>query len=293
MSNVHGFGDRSSRRSRSRDRSRRGGNEGQQEDNHQGGFLRLGEPVLEEQIRIAEEHKVIFVSGRRAIKQPQDENYWDMLAFALCPQFSFLSITFLVIVIDLVMFIVSAALGLSSNANRFLEVKADVLLDLGGNYEPDVKNGQVWRLVSAIVLHANFMHLFGNVVATFMFMSRVEYTFGAIKTFIIYFVSGIVANIFSDTIERDTIKVGASTSLYGIIGVIIGYIIINWVGLDLVGPILKCQIYCNAAFIFIFILIFTPGQVQNNDVDFFGHLGGFLAGFFLACIHTTILDTNR
>ena len=137
------------------------------------------------------------------------------------------------------------------------------------------------------------MHLFGNVLATFMFMSRLEHTLGAVKILVVYLVSGIVANIFSDSVNADSLKVGASTSLYGVIGCIIGYVIINWRGIELLGPVLRCKILCSTVFIFVFILIFTPGSVQDSSIDFMGHLGGFLAGLFLESIHNTILDSTR
>jgi rhomboid protease GluP len=124
-----------------------------------------------------------------------------------------------------------------------------------------------------------------------MFLSRIEHTYGIVKTFIIYLISGIAGNIFSSLINPGAVKGGASTALFGIIGVIIGYIIINWNGLDIIGPVLKCQIWCTGFMIIIFIFIFTPGN--TNGVDFFGHLGGFMAGLWLSSIHQTIVNNTR
>jgi len=140
------------------------------------------------------------------------------------------------------------------------------------------------------------MHFFSNVIVTFMFLSRLEYTFGPLKTVICYFLTGIAGNIFSIVVQRqrNAISAGASTSLFGVIGLILGYLIINWKGLDLVGPAMKCQIYCIAFFIIIFIIIFTPSAATDSGgVDYYGHLGGFLAGVWLSCIHNTIINTNR
>lgn len=124
-----------------------------------------------------------------------------------------------------------------------------------------------------------------------MFLSRIEYTFGIPKTLAIYLISGIAGNIFSSLVNPGAVKVGASTALFGIIGVIIGYIIINWTGFDLVGPVLKCQIWCTGFMIIIFIFIFTPAN--SGSIDYFGHLGGFMAGLWLSCIHQTIVNTTR
>jgi rhomboid protease GluP len=115
----------------------------------------------------------------------------------------------------------------------------------------------------------------------------VEYSFGWLKTILIYLVSGIGGNIFSDlTKPSDSlIKVGASTSLFGIIGVILAYVIINWRGLDVIGRMLKCQMIFITVVVVLFILILTP---YNSNIDYMGHLGGFITGFLMIGIHQTI-----
>lgn len=142
--------------------------------------------------------------------------------------------------------------------------------------------------MAAQFLHVNFIHLVGNVLTIVIFVSRVEYTFGWWKTLIIYIVSGIGGNIFSDLTNpsENIIKVGASTCLYGIIGAILGYIIFNWRGLNLIGRLLKCQLVFIAVIIILFIFILTP---YSNNIDYLGHLGGFITGITLCSIHSTII----
>jgi membrane associated rhomboid family serine protease len=109
---------------------------------------------------------------------------------------------------------------------------------------------------------------------------------------IIYLLSGIGGNIFSLACNTTiTPRVGASTALYGIIGLILGYIIINWNGFDLVGFQMKCQICCSGFMIIIFIFIWTPSTYDG--IDYLGHLGGFLTGLWCTAIHNTIIDTIR
>lgn len=78
--------------------------------------------------------------------------------------------------------------------------------------------------------------------------------------------SGIGGNIFSLAVDsrfEGIIKAGASTALYGMIGVVIGYIIINWVGLKMVGEQLRCNSICLAMFLLIFVIIFTPSTLNR------------------------------
>ena len=296
MSNVHGFGQGPSNRNGPNNPNQqpppyRPANNQPIDDGNGGFFEGFAQPVIEDQLRMAQENKVLFISGMRTVKNPREENYWDMLTYSLCPTFSFLSLTFLILIADIVVFIYLASIGLDTSSDNLLQIKTQTLIDHGGNYQAYelLYRSQVYRFLSAIFVHIHFMHIFGNVITTFMFLSRIEYTYGIVKTLIIYLVSGIAGNIFSVLLNPGSVKAGASTALYGVIGIIIGYIIINWNGLDLVGPAMKCQIWCTGLMIIIFIFIFTPSN--SGSIDYFGHLGGFMAGLWLSSIHQTIIHT--
>jgi membrane associated rhomboid family serine protease len=73
---------------------------------------------------------------------------------------------------QIVMFIVSVSIGLDKKQD-LLQVKALTLLDLGANYSPYIKAGEVYRLIAAQFLHVHFMHLVGNFFTTLIFVSRV------------------------------------------------------------------------------------------------------------------------
>jgi membrane associated rhomboid family serine protease len=66
----------------------------------------------------------------------------------------------------------------------------------------------------------------------------------------------------------------------------IGYFIINWSGLNKIGPILKCQLVCLGIMLIVFTILFT--SVGPDNIDYFGHLGGFLSGLWLSAINPTI-----
>jgi rhomboid protease GluP len=125
-----------------------------------------------------------------------------------------------------------------------------------------------------------------------IFLSRVEYTFGWWKSLIIYIISGIGGNIFSCLINPSTtvVKAGASTCLFGIIGAIMGYIILNWTGLRVIGRLLKGQLVFIAIIIILFIFALTP---YNDNIDYMGHIGGFLTGLTICAIHSTIRNEIR
>lgn len=158
---------------------------------------------------------------------------------------------------------------------------------MGANVPIEIRRGGVWRLITAAVLHINFMHFFGNFASTIILLSRFEYTFGTLRCTIIYILTAIGGNIFSALCNPDTIKAGASTCLYGLLGVMIGYILINWTGLSVIGPFFKCQLACICFMLVAFTMLFT--SVGANNIDYFGHLGGFLSGLWLSGINQTII----
>ena len=72
------------------------------------------------------------------------------------------------------------------------------------------------------------------------------------------------------------------------IGLILGYLIYNWRGLNNIGFQLKCKLVCYVMFLLIFVLFFTPSNGQS--IDFFGHLGGFLTGIWMPAIEKPLND---
>ena len=78
---------------------------------------------------------------------------------------------------------------------------------------------EIWRFISAIFLHADIGHLAYNLFALVLFGSIVEKVIESKKFLIIFFVSGIVANLVS--INFYSSSLGASGAIFGIIGALI------------------------------------------------------------------------
>jgi rhomboid protease GluP len=244
------------------------------------------EGMTVENLQNVEKHRVLFLSGRRRVKNPNDEHYGDMLMDMCCPVFSCLSMTTAMLIIYLAIFIAEAAIGLQRSGD-LLQIKIETLIEMGANWPILIRHGEVWRLITAAVLHVNFMHFFGNFTSTIILLSRFEYSFGTVRCIIFYIAAAISGNIFSALCVSNEVKAGASTSLYGLLGVMLGYLIINWSGLNCIGPILKCQLICVCFMLILFTILFTSVSGPTN-IDYYGHLGGFLAGLWLSAINPTI-----
>lgn len=110
------------------------------------------------------------------------------------------------------------------------------------------------------------------------------------RCIIIYLITAIGGNIFSALCAPYSIKAGASTCLYGLLGIMIGYIAINFTALNKIGPILKCQLMLLCLILIVFTMLFT--SVGPNNIDVFGHIGGFLSGLGISGINPTIDDSR-
>jgi len=76
------------------------------------------------------------------------------------------------------------------------------------------------RLISSAFLHADFMHLFFNMLSLYFFQAAVTHYFGDIGFLIIYFGSMILGNLFSLLIYKNQpwySAIGASGAVSGII----------------------------------------------------------------------------
>ncbi|MHA1146843.1 MAG: rhomboid family intramembrane serine protease [Promethearchaeota archaeon] len=83
-----------------------------------------------------------------------------------------------------------------------------------------IEKGELWRLFTPMFCHADIMHIFSNLAALLIFGTAVEEIYKSkIKYIIIYFVSGLIGNLFTLLIyPLDTISLGASGAIFGLIG---------------------------------------------------------------------------
>jgi membrane associated rhomboid family serine protease len=90
-------------------------------------------------------------------------------------------------------------------------------------------------------------------------VSRLEYSFGAAIVLVIYLATGVSGDIFSNLLygQSNVASVGSSTSLYGMVGWIIGYMIINWGSLAPVCFLFKFKMIIIVVLSLAYLLLFT------------------------------------
>lgn len=137
-----------------------------------------------------------------------------------------------------------------------------------------VFHGQIYRLISHMFVHANYMHLFGNAFVLFTVGSRLECLIGKMKYILVYFVSGLAASIFVLVFQSNLDTVGASGALYGVLAylIIISYVNRHEMYYSFYDWLIPLAIFgCAETF-------FSPG------ISIWEHVGGFVAGLLLAYV---------
>lgn len=171
-------------------------------------------------------------------------------------------LTILFISINLFVFLLFAKSG---------SISSEKLIEIGAFYEPLVKKGEYYRFITSLFLHTNLEHLLSNVLSIITFGFILEKTIGSFSFFIIYFLSGIGANILKFSFYDGSASVGASGSVFGLFGAFMIVIIIHWKD---VNEILKYV-----------ISFMVGGQIFytffGENINVFSHIGGFLTGFLL------------
>ncbi|MHA2123187.1 MAG: rhomboid family intramembrane serine protease, partial [Promethearchaeota archaeon] len=132
---------------------------------------------------------------------------------------------------------------------------------------------EIWRLFTSLFLHADILHLVSNLLALLIFGATIESNKKFSKLFFIitYFISGLIGNLLSLIILSPyTISLGASGSIFGLIGVVL--IIIASENRSLLP----------------FALIYIGSYIIASlapDINIWAHLAGLVRGVSLGYIN--------
>lgn len=172
-------------------------------------------------------------------------------------------VTYVIIAINVILFILMTIFGGSTNAHT--------LLKFGANYGLLIRNGEYYRLITSAFLHIGLLHLLVNSYALYVIGPQIESFFGKTKYIIIYLVSAIFGNLLS-MLFTDGISAGASGAIFGLLGSMLYFGYHYRVYLE---GVLKSQI--------------IPLIVANLLIGFLGsgidnaaHIGGLVGGVLIS-----------
>jgi rhomboid protease GluP len=146
----------------------------------------------------------------------------------------------------------------------------------GNNHYFTVEQGEYYRLVTAMFLHANLMHIAFNMFALYNIGRMLEGFIGHITYGIVYFAGGLAGSLLSMTLNTSNISsVGASGA---VVAVFAAEIVFIYRHRQLFGD--NANAALKNAFITILINL-AIGLSPGLNIDNWGHLGGFIGGIIV------------
>jgi len=144
-------------------------------------------------------------------------------------------------------------------------------------------------LITSMFLHANLLHVAGNMLFLWIFGNNVEDKLGELKFLIVYFASGIGGSLLQIFITPDSTvpMLGASGAISGLLAAYVLY----FPRARILTFVIPFFIFTLPAFVFIGYWIalqalnaFLNIGAIGGGVAFFAHVGGFGTGLILALI---------
>lgn len=156
----------------------------------------------------------------------------------------------------------------------------------GGNSAVLDLAGQWWRLLTYQFLHANLLHIAINMWVLWNVGRLTERLYGSITLLFLYLASGILAGFTSIVWNPELVSVGASGSIFGILGAFLAFLV--RFRNEAPPSVLR---YWIPALVFAAYNLFA-GAYQPG-VDNAAHVGGLIGGFLLGLMLARELGEAR
>ncbi|MBE6052605.1 MAG: rhomboid family intramembrane serine protease [Clostridium sartagoforme] len=231
-------------------------------------YISIGENYYNKIVFSLKERKVIYCSeGSKAFLPVID--YMLKVDSKKTKGIKEYKFTYSIILINILVFLVEIF-----KARNIIDIDIYTLLEMGAKVNVFINNGEYYRLFTAAFLHGGIIHIFFNMSALNIIGREVETVYGGKKFLAIYFASALGGNIFSYLFKPDSISVGASGAIFGLLGAMLLFGIKerSKVGKSYMKNILE-TIGLNVV-----IGITIP------NIDNFAHMGGLVVGFIVSLI---------
>jgi rhomboid protease GluP len=135
-----------------------------------------------------------------------------------------------------------------------------------------ISDGDWYRLLTAIFVHGDIFHLLSNLYGFYIFATSPLFLVNPLMILIIFILGGIAGNLASYFFNPNP-SLGASGGVFGLIGYTFGAFLFAGVGLF------------QLQFLILYIVLsFAYSFAPGSRIDFYGHLGGLIAGIGLSVL---------
>ena len=156
--------------------------------------------------------------------------------------------------------------------------KSDSFIKTYGSSAFHILHGELYRSVTSLMLHADPLHLMGNIAGIAVFGTAVCTVMGWGMGWLMILVTGMLGNLMNALLyESGHISVGASTAIFGAIGILSAHQFFKKFKQS--GQKIKAFLPLASGLALLGIL----GSGAHSDV--MAHLFGFLTGIVLGCLY--------
>lgn len=157
-------------------------------------------------------------------------------------------------------------------------------------------------LLTSMFLHANLLHIGGNMLFLYIFGDNVEDRLGHFWYLLIYLFCGLVASAAQILVDPNSqlLNLGASGAIAGVLGAYLvffpGARVRSVVFAGTYFTITQISAFVMLGLWFVLQLVsglegLNASDVQSGGVAFFAHIGGFVAGALIALVIRAVTRT--
>ncbi|CAH2031463.1 rhomboid family intramembrane serine protease [Trichlorobacter ammonificans] len=147
-------------------------------------------------------------------------------------------------------------------------------LQLGMAQADLIRDGEWWRLVTALTLHADLQHLLGNLVIGGLFVLLLCRETGSGLGWSLILAAGTLGNLANAWLQNaDHRSVGGSTAVFGAVGILAAISAIRYR-----HHLRRRRLLPVAAALALLVLLGSEGEHTDLGAHLFGLLAGFLLG---------------
>jgi len=134
-------------------------------------------------------------------------------------------------------------------------------------------NGGYYTLITGLFVHANSVHLVGNMIFLYVFGNSLEDEVGAFNTALVFFTGGVLTFILSIPFYPGANMLGASAAIFSVMAalLLVRRPVYSFRFLSPIGPL---------ALLYFIFNIMAVKNASGDNVAYMSHVLGFVVGLF-------------
>jgi membrane associated rhomboid family serine protease len=151
---------------------------------------------------------------------------------------------------------------------------------------------QLYTFLTSMFLHADLIHLGGNMLFLYVFGDNVEDTFGHVRYLLFYLVAGFAASLLHiftvlNTIGQSIPTIGASGAIAGVLGAyfvlyprsrILTLVFFFWITIVAIPAVVFLGLW------FVYQFLYGTLAGAGGGVAYWAHIGGFITGIVFGVV---------